>query len=302
MNISGGYILKPRCGPDAVLLDKPPLWTKLFGWMLLKAHWRGSATLERGQLIASIEEMRAAMAWMVGYRRVTPSRDDIRSSYEGLAKARLIATSRTIHGMLITICDYSYYQNPASYGPHAPAAPGPAAKPAPAPRLLREEEKQKSPSGQAPQPDFEAFWNAYPRKKSKGTALKAWMATAARRPALERVLAAVEAAKAGHGWQKDGGRYIPYPATWLNALGWEDAAPDACPPDAMPRATGLSLEEYLARMNGHGESGDDGCDVRRKRQRSGSGMPDARAIPRERGNAEGAPAAATGAGGLRRPL
>jgi hypothetical protein len=23
-------------------------------------------------------------------------------------------------------------------------------------------------------------------------------------------------------WTKEGGQYIPYPATWLNAKGWED--------------------------------------------------------------------------------
>lgn len=69
---------------------------------------------------------------------------------------------------------------------------------------------------------FSAFWDAYPRKKSKGQAEKAW----ARLPldgALQGlILAAVERAKASADWQREGGKFIPYPATWLNARGWED--------------------------------------------------------------------------------
>ena len=26
-------------------------------------------------------------------------------------------------------------------------------------------------------------------------------------------------------WIKDGGQFVPYPATWLNAKGWEDEIP-----------------------------------------------------------------------------
>lgn len=26
-------------------------------------------------------------------------------------------------------------------------------------------------------------------------------------------------------WQKDGGKYIPYPSTWLNGRRWEDEGP-----------------------------------------------------------------------------
>lgn len=39
---------------------------------------------------------------------------------------------------------------------------------------------------------------------------------------MKAVLEAIAANKAGHDWQKDGGQYIPHPATWLNASGWED--------------------------------------------------------------------------------
>ena len=45
------------------------------------------------------------------------------------------------------------------------------------------------------------------------------------RPPLSKVLAALEAWRNSPEWLKDGGRYIPHPATWLNRGGWEDELP-----------------------------------------------------------------------------
>ena len=39
---------------------------------------------------------------------------------------------------------------------------------------------------------------------------------------LSVILKAIIAQKAGYDWQKDNGKYIPYPSTWLNSEGWED--------------------------------------------------------------------------------
>lgn len=69
---------------------------------------------------------------------------------------------------------------------------------------------------------FSDFWQAYPRKKSKGDAEKAWLKIKPDEQLTERIIAAVEQAKTSADWTSDGGRYVPYPASWLNAKGWED--------------------------------------------------------------------------------
>lgn len=69
---------------------------------------------------------------------------------------------------------------------------------------------------------FDTFWNAYPKKRSKGDAYKAWRAVAPRRPPMDKLLKAIAVLKASDDWRKDGGQYIPYPSTWLRAWGWED--------------------------------------------------------------------------------
>lgn len=70
--------------------------------------------------------------------------------------------------------------------------------------------------------DFETFWRAYParRRKSKATAHKAWKKIKPSLKLLEQMLLAVEAQSASQDWLKDGGQFIPYPASWLNAHGW----------------------------------------------------------------------------------
>lgn len=70
--------------------------------------------------------------------------------------------------------------------------------------------------------EFEAFWSAYPKKKSKGVARKAWAQTAAMRPPLEELLRVIKALKRTDDWRKEGGKFVPYPASWLRAEGWYD--------------------------------------------------------------------------------
>lgn len=66
---------------------------------------------------------------------------------------------------------------------------------------------------------FQKFWDAYPKKKSKPDALRAWqkLKLSAKLP---EILAAIEVAKKSVEWADP--QFISYPASWLNASGWED--------------------------------------------------------------------------------
>jgi hypothetical protein len=85
------------------------------------------------------------------------------------------------------------------------------------------QEKSKSKSRDisiAHSDEFTEFWSVYPRKVARADAVKAWKATTSVRPELSVLVAAVEAAKAG--WVDP--KFIPYPASWLRAHRWADAA------------------------------------------------------------------------------
>lgn len=84
-----------------------------------------------------------------------------------------------------------------------------------APEQNRTEQNPVVPCG-----DFERFWEAYPKKVGKLAAQKAW--DRAKRPDIAQILVAVRTAKASPQWTRDGGQYIPNPATWLNQGRWDD--------------------------------------------------------------------------------
>ena len=67
---------------------------------------------------------------------------------------------------------------------------------------------------------FDAFWSEYPKKVGKGAALKAFAKV--KKEAYQLLVPAVQRQKQSAQWQKDGGQYIPNPATWLNQERWLD--------------------------------------------------------------------------------
>lgn len=88
-------------------------------------------------------------------------------------------------------------------------------------------------------PDFAVFWDAYPNKRNRPAARKAF-AKIAGKVELSALLAALETQKRSPDWTKEAGKYIPYPASWLNGRRWEDepqaAVVDPCValPESVP--------------------------------------------------------------------
>lgn len=69
---------------------------------------------------------------------------------------------------------------------------------------------------------FLRFWAIYPNKKGKDDALKAWAKRHPTEALTDLIVAAVVAQQHWPEWLKEGGRFIPYPATWLNRGSWDD--------------------------------------------------------------------------------
>ena len=85
---------------------------------------------------------------------------------------------------------------------------------------------------------FALFWKAYPKKVGKGAAEKAWKKIKPSAELFDTIMAAIDAAKASEQWQRENGRYIPNPATWLNQSRWEDELPAAAQLYSQPPAGG----------------------------------------------------------------
>lgn len=72
--------------------------------------------------------------------------------------------------------------------------------------------------------EFAEFWSAYPTKVGKQPARKAFDKV---KVPVKTLVDAIERQKCSSQWSKDGGQYIPNPATWLNQQRWEDVLPEA---------------------------------------------------------------------------
>ncbi len=200
--IPGGYVLVARKLFMGDLMNKPPLYFKLWVWMLDRANWKNRDKLRRGQFVATIAEMQEAMSYRIGYRKVTPTKDEIRSAYEAFAKATMITTAKTTRGMIITVCNYELYQNPKNYEPHSEAHNETPAKPTVTPHDTEEGEERNegevkalSSSGdEAPAEaasffttkrkrklsgkrweTFNLFWDTFDYKAGKAEAADAWL-------------------------------------------------------------------------------------------------------------------------------
>lgn len=69
---------------------------------------------------------------------------------------------------------------------------------------------------------FDQFWNTYPKKQAKQSALKAFQKLKPTDDLLQTMIQAIEVQKRSDQWSKENGKFIPHPATWLNDQRWLD--------------------------------------------------------------------------------
>lgn len=100
---------------------------------------------------------------------------------------------------------------------------------------------------------FDRFWRAYPRKVAKPDAHKAFVKLKPTEEFLAALLAALAWQRESHDWTKDGGHYIPYPASWLNARRWEDERPAGGARNGTPQRPGGGVGRVGRAEPGQGE-------------------------------------------------
>jgi hypothetical protein len=124
--VNYGYIKIARKIVNSEIFQKPPLYLKVWLYLLIKAQHSQYKQLKPGQLFTSIPEIIEGCFYYVGARKTKPTKDQIfqiigwlRKPDEGRresnAKATTITTTKATHGMLITICNYNYYQHSTTY-------------------------------------------------------------------------------------------------------------------------------------------------------------------------------------------
>lgn len=92
---------------------------------------------------------------------------------------------------------------------------------------------------------FDQFWFAYPKKRGKDRARRWWMRERPSQELTDRMIEAIRVQQRSKEWTKDGGQYIPHPATWLNDGAWEDELTPASDVDSpSEKAESPNLEYF----------------------------------------------------------
>ena len=169
-----------------------------------------SVHLERGEFYASLRYLARRWGW---------SKSKVARFLEqlGTGLERITRKNRDTDGDTYLVNNFEYYQGSGTGGGtragHRRDTGGTKDK-------KEEEGRRKDP--ERPNDPFETFWMAYPKKVKKLDAKKAWEQMARERPPLDVLLASLAALKDSGQWQDEGGRYVPYPGTWLRGGGWDD--------------------------------------------------------------------------------
>jgi hypothetical protein len=198
--------------------------SKLFIHLVIMANhedknWKG-VEVKRGQLITG----RKVLAEETGL-----SEQQIRTSLTKLKSTSEITINSTNKYTIVTICEYETYQlinndinQQVNQQPNQQSTNN-----QPQTRIIRSKEDNNIP----PLPpkgeivyseDFETFWKDYPRRIAKGAAFRAWKKIKPDKSLVEKILISVHRQKMCPDWKKEGGKFIPHPATWLNGCRWED--------------------------------------------------------------------------------
>ena len=94
-------------------------------------------------------------------------------------------------------------------------------------------------------PWFSEFWEAYPRKVDKQSAVRAWKKIKPDATLMAKIMDGLQRWKESEQWLKENGQYIPYPATWLNKRRWEDEVKKAAP--SVPQRRPSSADNFEQR-------------------------------------------------------
>jgi hypothetical protein len=246
--IPGGYYLKARKTQASWIAHAPPHVREIWDWLLMNASFEerqaGEKIIKRGQLLTSYEDIREGLHWMVGWRKERYSKWDCEKAMKALTKATMITTQKTTRGLIVTIQNYDYYQNPKNYESHTEDHRKATRKPQTRHTISKEckegkksKENPHSSNGGSPSPslsastteqDFFIFWSEYPLRgeppirDGKQAAYKAWQSLNKKGelPPLQIILACLRRYK-NSSHCKDP-QYIKKGVTWLNGKPWQD--------------------------------------------------------------------------------
>lgn len=228
MRLSDGYIkayrktLKSDMYQVLTASQRDVFWACL----LLANHkpkqweWNGEVYMcKPGEFITSLASLKKNCASDTSIK-------NIRTALDKLEKWDFLAIKATKSGRLISIKNWDIYQMQENE-----TGKDTGKEPAKNRQLTRMIKNVKNKPLCAYTPDFERFWDAYPRKVDKKKAFAAWLKCNGNRPPVDDLILAVQQQAETPSWTDKDGQFIPHPTTWINGERWTDQVIIECQPE-----------------------------------------------------------------------
>lgn len=210
--MSGGTInISRSLWDDPAFLESEFSEREAWVWMIAEASWKPRekrigkviVKLERGQLAHSTRFLSDAWGW---------SHSRVRRFLERLENRHMVCRQSDTGVSVISITNYGTYQ----YSSQASGTVSAQQRHSSGTNDKKVNKDKKEYIG-----DFDAFWDAVPKKIGKGGARKAWAAACKKADpaAITDAMKEFAASVAGKDQQ-----FIPHPTTWLNQERWADEA------------------------------------------------------------------------------
>ncbi|KKL03821.1 hypothetical protein LCGC14_2622300 [marine sediment metagenome] len=117
--IPHGYYLKARCIQNSAVANTPPYIREIWDYLCGNANRidikQNGDIIKRGQLLVSYKDIIEHLCWYVGYRKMKYSENHMKKGMRYLTKELMITKEKKPRGVLITVCNYDYYQDPKNY-------------------------------------------------------------------------------------------------------------------------------------------------------------------------------------------
>ncbi len=152
------------------------------------------------------------------------TRQQYRTALSNLVKWQFVTIKSTNKGTIATIVGTKVYDINCELANHQLPLKQPTANHQTT--TNKNVKKEKNANNTTGVGGFEEFWEAYPKKKSKQNAINWWKKNKPSQDLQLRMHSTLYTLKGSPEWLKDKGQFIPYPASWLNAGGWDDGVGD----------------------------------------------------------------------------
>jgi len=114
--IQDGYVLLPRAIDDSPIFGLPPCTRELFLYILRKVNHAPYEGLKRGQGHFTYSTIINDLSWRSGYRKEHYTKKQIADGIRRLKNASMVETMKVTRGIVVTACNYDFYQDPSNYG------------------------------------------------------------------------------------------------------------------------------------------------------------------------------------------